>query len=150
VPVPVGVVVGVLVGVVGVIVGVMVGVPVGVTVTVAVAVGDGDFDGVAVGVVVPTLAAFGNCSTGLPASGAFIICCQISAGSVPPKTSPIPAPSTVWVGSTLPIHTDVHSCGVKPVNQALVLLSVVPVLPAAGRPVSARPKAVPPGPSTFV
>ena len=33
-----------------------------------------------------------------------------------------------------PIHTAVVYCGVPPTNQALVLLSWVPVLPAAGRP----------------
>ena len=33
-----------------------------------------------------------------------------------------------------PIHTAVVYCGVPPTNQALVLLSCVPVLPAAGRP----------------
>jgi hypothetical protein len=96
----------------------------------------------------PTPAGLGNGSAGWPASAAFIICCQTSAGSVPPKTSPTPPAETVLLRSTLPIQTDVHSCGVKPVNHALVLLSVVPVFPADGRPLSAWPAAVPPGCST--
>src|SRR3954467_13675882 len=100
--------------------------------------------------MIPMFAGVGNACTGWPASAAFIACCQISAGNVPPKTSPTPPAETVFDGLTLPIHTDVHSWGVKPVNQALVLLSVVPVLPADGRPDSARPYAVPPGWSTFV
>jgi hypothetical protein len=53
---------------------------------------------------------------------------------VPPNTSPTPPAVTVCSRSTLPIHTDVHSCGVNPVNHALVLRSVVPVFPADGRP----------------
>ena len=66
----------------------------------------------------------GNGHDGLAApSAAFIICCQISAGSVPPNTSPTPPTATVLLRSTLPIHTEVHSCGVKPVNHALVLAS---------------------------
>jgi hypothetical protein len=85
----------------------------------------------------PTPAGAGNGMAGCPVSAAFIICCHTSAGSVPPKTSPTPPAETVLLRSTLPIQTDVHSCGVKPVNQALVLLSVVPVFPAEGRPVSA-------------
>ena len=40
-----------------------------------------------------------------------------------------------------PIHTEVASCGVKPLNQASVFCSVVPVLPATGR--SYRAAAVP-------
>ena len=37
-----------------------------------------------------------------------------------------------------PIHTAVVYWGVPPTNQALVLLSCVPVLPAAGRPSGER------------
>src|SRR5437016_1212265 len=37
-----------------------------------------------------------------------------------------------------PTHTDDASCGVKPLNQAAPKDSVVPVLPAAGRPMDAE------------
>src|SRR4051812_6947766 len=36
-----------------------------------------------------------------------------------------------------PTHTDAASCGVNPVNHAAANDSVVPVLPAAGRPIDA-------------
>ena len=64
-------------------------------------------DGVDVGVgvwvlwlvVTPPFAGGGNGTTGFPTSAAFIADCQISAGNVPPKTSPTPPAATVLLRS---------------------------------------------------
>src|SRR4051812_5595007 len=82
-----------------------------------VSVGDDVSVGVAFPSLVPTFSAGGNGSTGSPARAAFIICCHVSAGRLPPNSSP---PFTVtgrcrWV---LPYQTAVDSCGVKPTNHA--------------------------------
>src|SRR5580765_1509430 len=52
---------------------------------------------------------------------------------------PLPLPIPV------PTQTAVASCGVMPANQVWTWESVVPVLPADGRPGTPRPWAVPPG-----
>jgi hypothetical protein len=59
---------------------------------------------------------------------------QIVAGKVPPATA-IPCTFSIGISPPgYPTHTVVSSCGVKPENQASAWLSVVPVLPAEGRP----------------
>jgi len=72
---------------------------------------------------------------------------QIAAGKLPPVTisrPPVPARETGMPSLfSLVMNTAVDSCGVKPTNQALLFMSVVPVLPAAGRP---RSRAVAPVP----
>ena len=70
--------------------------------------------------------------------------CQISAGKVPPVTDVMPW--TVPIGFSpfgCPIQTTVASCGTQPANHASASLSVVPVLPATGRPGSAAAVPVP-------
>ena len=64
-----------------------------------------------------------------------MISCQLSAGSVPPVMSPIGEPSSL-PNQTLPTRLPV-----KALNQALVELLVVPVLPEMARPgiCAARP-----------
>jgi hypothetical protein len=59
---------------------------------------------------------------------------QIWVGKVGPETV-IPCTSSMGISpEAYPIHTDVASVGVYPQNQASALFSVVPVLPADGRP----------------
>jgi hypothetical protein len=67
----------------------LVGITVGVIDTDGVVEGDGLFvlvyDGLGAALIaLPTCAAGGKFSTGAPCSAAFIICCQVSAGSPPP------------------------------------------------------------------
>lgn len=73
---------------------------------------------------------------------------QIRAGNDPPVTldmPPVPDSDIELPAlSDRAIMTAVASCGVYPTNQAERLLSVVPVLPAAGRP---SPRAAKPVPS---
>jgi hypothetical protein len=63
-------------------------VSVGVGDAVSLGVSDGVVDRVGLGEALPSLlptcAAVGNDSTGLPASAVFIICCQVTAGRLPP------------------------------------------------------------------
>ncbi len=66
---------------------------------------------------------------------------QMSAGSCPPVTLSIGRPSS------LPTQTPQTQSGVKPTNQASRQVWLVPVLPAAGRPIAARtpvPRAITP------
>jgi hypothetical protein len=89
-----------------------------------------------------------NVSTGRPDRAPWLNAVQICAGNEPPVTldSP-PVPSRVTLLpflSDLAIITAVDNCGVYPTYHADMLLSVVPVLPAEGRP---RPSAVVPVPT---
>ena len=72
------------------------------------------------------------------ASAAFINAVHICAGKDPPVTVSSPPTPDMEIGfpfaSSFAISTAAASCGVYPTNQALLLSSVVPVLPAAGRP----------------
>ena len=62
---------------------------------------------------------------------------QMSAGNVPPATA-IPCTFSIGICACgYPTQTIVWSCGVNPQNHASAWLSVVPVLPAAGRPICA-------------
>src|SRR5689334_21851032 len=80
----------------------------------------------------------GKVDAGTFASALDANTCQIRAGNVPPMTV-----MRVWGGriftppSGKPTHVAATSSGVYPTNQASVLSSTVPVLPAAGRPMRA-------------
>lgn len=80
-----------------------------------------------------------NGSAGSPSNAPRVNSAQIAVGNEPPvmfARPPVPASDT---GSpflfSFIIITAVESCGVYPTNQADLLSSVVPVLPAAGRPI---------------
>jgi hypothetical protein len=70
----------------------------------------------------------GNERTGAPARASSMNCLKMRAGTSPPN----PAPGTR--ASALPCHTKAASCGVNPRKFASLCPSVVPVLPATGRP----------------
>ena len=72
---------------------------------------------------------------------------QIVNGKDPPdnsSTPPIPVSGCGTPPTSLNIATDADSCGVNPVNHTDLLSSVVPVLPATGRPTWEARAAVPP------
>jgi hypothetical protein len=76
-------------------------------------------------------------SAGTPASAARMYRLKIRAGKLPPDTL-IPWTSSIGMSpSRRPTQTAVASWGVNPTNQALPWFSVVPVLPASGRPIEA-------------
>ncbi len=81
------------------------------------------------------MAGFSGASTksrgGLSPCATSIIWRQIAAGAWPPVTLFIDAPSS------LPTQTPQIQSGVKPTNQASRQFWLVPVLPAAGRPIAA-------------
>lgn len=86
----------------------------------------------------------GKSLMGRPAWAAFMKVAQMMVLHSPPQaTRPWMRPIGVF-SFAYPIHTAVASCGVYPQNQASAWLSVVPVLPAAGRPMKPLGYAVPP------
>ena len=91
----------------------------------------------------------GNKVAGRPANAASMVAFQMRAGNVPPITRSTPAATNSGMSfmgryrSGCPTHTAVVSSGVKPTIHELVLLSWVPVLPAATRPSNCERRAVP-------
>src|SRR5664279_2603677 len=80
----------------------------------------------------------GKSATGVSANAAPSNPCQICAGHEPPVTVMRVVGGCILISlEGKPTHTAVTSCGVYPTNQASAQLSLVPVLPAAGRPIRA-------------
>ena len=101
--------------------------------------------GTDVGLTPCRFAGGGNCSTGSPSNARRRNSPQICAGKVPPVTWSTPPTSCIAsVPSPLYMPTVAVSWGTKPLNHADLLSSLVPDLPAAGRP---RSPAATPEPS---
>ena len=89
----------------------------------------------------------GNSATSVFFKAPFMKPVQMDAGKLPPVTvsrPPVPDSDTgMPFLFSFVMNTAVANCGVKPTNQALLFISVVPVFPAEGRP---RSRAVAPVP----
>lgn len=146
VSVGIGVRVGVGIGVrvaSGVSVGVGVSVRVGVGVGVGVgAIREGDMG---IAPIPPICTGLGKYILGWPRRAPFIKAVHTLAGKVPPVTefNP-PIPLRDCEAFSLKKATEAASWGVYPLNQAEAFCSLVPVLPAAGRPKPAVPYAAVP------
>jgi hypothetical protein len=80
----------------------------------------------------------GNATVGVSASAPPSNCCQICAGHEPPVTVMRVVGGCIARSlSGKPTQTAVTSCGVYPTNHASAHSSLVPVLPATGRPIRA-------------
>ena len=89
----------------------------------------------------------GNSATSVFFNAPFMKPVQMAAGKLPPVTvsrPPVPESDTgIPFLFSFVKKTAVANCGVKPTNQALLFMSVVPVFPAAGRPRSRAAAPVP-------